>query len=180
MVINMDDDISQYFERHVGPVSPRQLLGIVSDDPPIAVRVVPAGPGRDYVTLFTIGMSRRPMIVPSGQDDYRFAELFIQLPPWWPLAPKELIDQNCVWPIHWLRQLAVYPHAAGTWLGGPVTIIANGDPPLPLAPEVPFSSFIRQPVAARISWPQPSWTSSLSATTGQSVRLGSFRKSCVS
>jgi hypothetical protein len=38
--------------------------------------------------------------------------------------------------------IAKYPYDHRTWLGGAVTIIANGDPPEPLAPNVKFTSLM--------------------------------------
>ena len=39
----------------------------------------------------------------------------------------------------WLKRIARYPHDNDTWLGGPHTIIANGEPPEPLAPNTKLS-----------------------------------------
>lgn len=134
------NDVVSYFEKHVGPVDPLAQIEIVPTEPEIAIHVVPPGPDRPYLTLFTTGMSEEPMEVPEGEDTFRYAELFIQLPPDWKY--RQLDDPNFSWPIRWLRSMAQYPHIEETWLGGPVTIVANEDPPKPLAPNVKFTSLL--------------------------------------
>lgn len=83
--------------------------------------------------LYTDGMSNQAMNVPPGQESYRYAELTLLLGKW-PSDPNELQKPEYVWAINWMRQLAQFPFAHGTWLGAPVTIVANGDPPEPLGP----------------------------------------------
>ncbi len=128
--------VIDFFGELLGPVQPLALVEVLSTEPPIAVHMIAAAPERNYITLFTTGMSARPMMVPPGEDDYRFAELFIQLPANWPLTEKELANPANGWPIHWLRSIAKYPHQHNTWLGHPVTILTNGDPPEPLSPSI--------------------------------------------
>lgn len=138
---SLSERIVAYFEEHFGPVDQRSLVEIVPTEPPISVHVVPPSPERrGHVTLFTTGMSAMPMTVPPGEEEWQYAELFIQLPGDWKF--KDLGDPNFGWPIHRLRSLAKYPHQLGTWLGGPVTIISNDDPPQPLAPNVRFDSLL--------------------------------------
>jgi uncharacterized protein len=139
---NLAEEVVAYFEEQFGPVQLKALIEIVPAGLPIAIHVIPPGEDRNHVTLFTTGMSEQAMIVPESHTAYRFAELFIQLPAPWPLTKEALSDPNQSWPIHWLRSTARYPHENGTWLGGPVTIIANDDPPKPLAPNVKFTSVL--------------------------------------
>jgi Suppressor of fused protein (SUFU)/Ankyrin repeats (3 copies) len=134
------NEVVSYFEKHVGPVDPLAQIEIVPTEPAIAIHVVPPAPDRPYLTLFTTGMSEEPMEVPAGEDTFRYAELFIQLPPDWKY--RQLDDPNFSWPIRWLRSMAQYPHIEETWLGGPVTIVANEDPLEPLAPNVKFTSLL--------------------------------------
>jgi len=140
-VESLDDEIVAYFTEHFGPVQAPSAIESVPVDPPVAVHVVPAAPERKQVTLFTTGMSDQPMKVPPGQEAYRHAELFIQLPFDWPWQ-EALQDMRVGWPVHWLRNIARYPHHNETWLGGPVTIFASGDPPEPVIPGMPFTSFL--------------------------------------
>lgn len=136
------DEVVAYFDEHFGPPRPQAQIEIVPSGPPIAVHVIPAADGRTHVTFFTTGMSEHPMQAPEGIDDHRFAEIFIQLPADWPTDQKALATEQHGWPLRWLRSIAQYPHQNQTWLGGPVTIIANDDPPRPLAPGLMFTSVL--------------------------------------
>jgi len=137
---SLNDEIVAYFSEHFGPPRLQSLIEIVPTQPSIAVHVIPASEERKHLTLFTTGMSSQPMQAPTGEEDYQRAELFIQLPGDWPY--QEISDPNHGWPIHWLRSMAKYPHEHQTWLGGPVTVVANEDPPEPLAPNMPFTSML--------------------------------------
>ena len=139
---SLSEEIIAHFAEHFGTPKPGALIEIVPVEPAIAAHCIPAGDGRNHITLFTTGMSEQAMTVPKGEDDYRHAELFIQLPAGWPLTKKALGDPKHGWPIRWLRQIAKYPHQNGTWLGGPATLIANDDPPQPLAPGCPFTGWL--------------------------------------
>lgn len=136
-------EVIAYFAEHFGPVDPKALIEIVPTAlPPIAIHVIPPSKDRNHVTLFTTGMSSEPMTVPDeeGADEFRFAEIFIQLPSDWKY--QEVGDPNWGWPQHWLRSMAQYPHINETWLGGPVTLVANDDPPQPLAPNTKFTTLL--------------------------------------
>lgn len=151
-----EQPVVAFFQKNFGKVLDRSLIEIVpTTDPPIAIHVIRPTKShnlltlftrpkksRNVLTLFTTGMSDRAMTVPDGEEEYQFAELFIELPADWPLTDKALADPNFGWPIQWLRQVAGYPHANETWLGGPVTIIANGEPPERLTPKCPFTSLL--------------------------------------
>jgi hypothetical protein len=134
-----EDAILHHIEEHFGKPNPLSLHEIVPADPPITIRVARCSA---QVTLVTLGMSARPMNVPEGGEPYRFAELLIELPPDWPLSSDALGDPNYSWPITWLRRIARYPHQNQTWLGGAVTIIANGEPPQPLAPNTAMTCLL--------------------------------------
>lgn len=133
------EEVVAYFQDHFGPVSKRSLIEIVPDDLPVTIHHIPATPDRQHITLFTTGLSSRPMKTPQGSEQFRYAELFIQLPAKWPFTKESLGDPNTGWPIDWLRKTAKYPHQHRTWLGGPLTVIDNEDPPQRLAPKVPFT-----------------------------------------
>lgn len=132
------EDIIQHMERHYGPVQEQALIEIVPTLE-VAIHAVPARPERNPLILFTTGMSDRPQNVPAGADEYRYTELMARLPGDWPMDTQALRDENNFWPFRWLRQLAAYPHDHDTWLGGPYPIIANDEPPQPLAPKTKLS-----------------------------------------
>jgi hypothetical protein len=133
-------EIVSLCESVLGPADSKSLIEIVPTEPAIAIHCVPPGEGRDYVTLFTSGMSNRPMEVPEGGEQFSHAELFIQLPPNW--KHQKIDDPEYGWPIHWLRSNAKYPHQNDTWLGGPVCLVANGDPPEPISPNADFTTLL--------------------------------------
>ena len=138
------DEMIAFCEQDFGPVDPQALIEIVaSTDPAITLHVVRPDKKRQHITVFTTGMSDKAMKVPKDGKEFRFAELFIQLPAFWPLDKAHLEQHpNSFWPFEWLRKIAAYPHANKTWLGGPATIIANDDPPEPLAPKLKFTSLL--------------------------------------
>ena len=74
------------------------------------------------------------MTVPVGQEVYQYAELIMHLPATWPHPRDKGAGDDTFWPFEWLRRVAYYPHLNETWLGGPHTIIASDDPPVPLGP----------------------------------------------
>ena len=129
-----------WFSENIGPVNAAALTEIVPNELPITIHVIPASDERPFVTLFTSGMSERPMMVPDGEEIYAFAELFIQLPKDWKY--QELQNPQWNWPILWLRRIARLPHDGETWLGGPTTIIAEDEPPTPINPGLPFTSML--------------------------------------
>ncbi len=135
-----DSAILEFCTSAFGPVQPQALIEIVRTEPPIAIHVVPPGDGRPCLTLFTTGMSAQPMPVSEGNEEFQFAELFIQLPADWPTSKDAWSNPEHGWPIRWLRQIAKYPHQNDTWLGGPAAVFANEDPPQPLAPGMGFAA----------------------------------------
>lgn len=130
------DSIVEHLSQHLGEPSPLALREIVPTDLPIAIHVIRT---EDEQILVTEGMSARPMTVPAGGEAFQFAELVLRLPSDWPLTLDAFANPNHYWPIEWLKRIARYPHDNDTWLGGPYTIIANGEPPEPFAPNTKLS-----------------------------------------
>jgi hypothetical protein len=139
----LSSEVVAYFEQHVGSVSPLTLIEIIPSGTPVTVHVIPAMDGRDCVTFFTTGMSEHPMTVPteSSAEEYRFAELYIQLPGDWPITGS-IEDPKYAWPLRWLRYLGAYPSMENTWLGGPVAVVTVGEPPLLVDPAHRFDSML--------------------------------------
>lgn len=135
--------VTAQMEALVGPV--KYVMHDRSDGPVrISVHVVPPNPRRAYTTLFTTGLSERRMSVPPcgcGGDGY--AELMITLPASWSIEP-ETRGEHLTWPVAWLRDLALYPHASHAWLGSGHTI-PNGDPPVPIAPDTALAGVMLLP-----------------------------------
>lgn len=154
----LEQAIVEHFAAKLGPVQPLALRRIVPSSLPVAIHVVPPGEGRNCLTLFTTGMSQHAMKVPQGLENFRHAELSIQLPADWPLpgkskpsilswlggGPKKADEPpgGSLWPIQWLQTIAAYPRQSGGFVGGPGVIFANGEPPEPIATGLPFTSFL--------------------------------------
>ncbi len=71
---------------------------------------------RPYNLLLTFGMSRSPMNVPEGSEQFSYGELAIILPADWDLSEEGLKDSNNYWPVLWLKNLARIPQQHNTWL----------------------------------------------------------------
>lgn len=133
----MSQEILQHMQKQFGPV---RSLGEFKPD--IGVQIYAAGPSSEKVTVFTVGLSQKAMTVPAGQEHYQFAELMIHLPPDWPLQREDFRNHANLWPIEWLRTLSQFPGDNNTWLGGPSTIVGNGEPPEPLGPNTQQSCLL--------------------------------------
>lgn len=134
-------EILWHMEQHHGAVQELALQEIVPALG-VSIHVIPASHIRNYITLFTAGMSDRPMTTPPGCEEFRHAELLIHLPADWPMGESALRDVNTFWPFEWLRRIAAFPHENGTWLGGRYSIIATDEPPRPLAPNTKLSCLL--------------------------------------
>jgi len=132
------DELIAYFEKAIGPASKKSLIQIVPTGLPIAIHTIAPAGNRKHMTLFSNGLSTEPMNAPQGSEEYRFAEIYIELPGDWKI--KEVKDMQWAWPLHWLRKMAQYPNNGDTWLGAPVTLIADEEPPKPLYKGCPFSA----------------------------------------
>lgn len=125
------EQITGHIDAHVG--RPANVFHeLVSELVHLDVHVVDPTPERDYYTLVTSGMSDRPMAVPEGAEEFRYAELLICLPPTWKLEQRDFKDEANFWPVRWLKMLARLPHEYDTWLA-PGHTVPNGDPPRPFA-----------------------------------------------
>ncbi|QGJ71957.1 Ankyrin repeat-containing protein [Planctomycetales bacterium 10988] len=130
-------EVITFFHNKIGGVESQAITETIPSTFPIAIHTIPPAEDRDYLTLFTTGLSSQAMNTPPGEEDYAYAELFIQLPSDWQLEKTN--DIHWSWPLDWLFQIAQYPHENDTWLGGALTIIANDEPPQKLAPKIPFT-----------------------------------------
>lgn len=107
--------IEKHIERHLGDYA-IVWHEIVSDLVHIDVHVVPPSKKRPFYTLVTSGMSDKPMKVPKGAGELRYAELMLCLPPSWPMEEKDRKNPRNWWPIEFLKFLARLPHQYDTWL----------------------------------------------------------------
>jgi hypothetical protein len=123
--------IAAHVEHHIGPVAQ-----VIRDTSAQFVNVdilhVLPSPKRDFHVLVTSGMSDRPMNAPEGFEDCRYAELYLCLPAWWPLATQNFNNERNYWPIRLLQTLGRFPHVFSAWLWIYHTV-PNFDPPKPYA-----------------------------------------------
>ena len=77
--------ITHHFEKHVGRVG-NVFHELISDLVHVDVHVIDPTDERRFYTLFTTGMSDRPMTVPDAKaESCRYAELVLYLPQEWPV-----------------------------------------------------------------------------------------------
>ena len=115
---------------------------IVWQEPNITIRTIQPTDRHHCLTLFTTGMSYAPMSVAAGEEAYQFAELFIQLPPGWPIDASSLGDPDLGWPVFWLQNLARFPHLNNTSPGGPVAVISDPNSPAAISPNNDFTAML--------------------------------------
>jgi len=131
------EGLTAHLERFFGADYGGVFHELVSDLVHVDVHAVEATDERPWTMLVTSGMAERPMTVPEGLEDERFAELVLALPPDWPLSKDAFDDEANYWPIRLLKTLARLPHEFETFLYYGHTV-PNGDPPEPYAPSTDF------------------------------------------
>ena len=130
------DAISEHIAQLIGEVT-MVFHEIVSDLVHIDVHHVLPTEEHNYHTLITSGMSDKPMTVPEGAEEFRFAELVLCLPPDWKLTREDFANEANYWPIRLMKGLARLPHEYDTWLG-PGHSIPNGEKPQTYAKSTRF------------------------------------------
>ena len=149
------DEVVVYMEERFGSVEAScvQELVPIMDGFSISVHVIEPNEEHPYLVFFTNGMSSRPMNVPAGQEQWRYAELAIHLPPEW-LPPHEAHgDPQWLWPAQWLRKMAYVPHLDNSWLGRPAAIVSSDEPPVPLGPNTEQTCLLLFPDFANLDPP---------------------------
>lgn len=146
MSLDRHDAILQHMTRHFGEPS-SVLHELASQGVHVDVHLIRPRPERPWWTLFTTGLSERPMNVPAGAEEVRFAELVLALPENWPVEAiirGEPEAARFSWPIDWLKFLARFPHMHQTWFGVCHTL-PNGDPPDTFAPDTRLCAWLFLP-----------------------------------
>lgn len=165
------DAVTAHFDKHIAE-SKSVLHEVVSDLVHIDVHFIPPGPRHPWHTLFTTGMSERPMTIPAQFKDVpRYAELMMRLDPGWPLPrmfsvlPGDVPEED-YWPIRWLKTLARFPHEYDTGLGLWHTVPNDGDPPQPFADNTRLCCWL---LTVPISLPENAWT--IEGPGGRSIAI---------
>lgn len=142
--------ISEHIEKHIGKIE-IVFHEIVSDLVHIDVHWVKPTEQFPFHTLVTSGMSDKPMMVPEGLEDHRYAELCILLPEDWQIdgtnfqtMEEAFKNENNYWPVPWLKVIARFPHEYDTWVGYGHTI-PNGENAAPFADNTKLGCMILFP-----------------------------------
>ena len=153
--VTVSDQIVDFMQLRFGPVDEHGLQELLPpmDGLSVTINVIRPNQFHPYLVLFTNGMSDLPMNVSPGNEDWRFAELVIHLPPDWPLPRDFGPDSTYRWPIEWLRKMAYYPHINKTWLGRPAAIVSSDEPPRALGANTNQSCLLMVPDFANLSQP---------------------------
>ncbi|NBD26117.1 suppressor of fused domain protein [Paenibacillus glycinis] len=137
------EKIQSHVESHYGEVE-AVFHEIISDLVHVDVHWIKPSPGRNYHTLFTTGMSYKPMNAPEPLPDYRYAELMVFLPASWPISQEAFQNMDHYWPVFWLKKLARFPHEYGSWLAISHTM-PNGNPAKRLSARTKQNGFVLLP-----------------------------------
>ena len=120
-------DLSVYFH---GKPLPQGLTQIVQASVPMMVHIFPPVEGKRKNTVFvTSDLIEYALIVPQGQEEYMFAEYFLEMPGW-PITDEALKQEEYFWPIRWLMAIGRYPHENETYYGEEATITSEMIPEL--------------------------------------------------
>ena len=117
---------------------------LVSDKIHVDVHFIAPSDEDNVWTLFTTGMSARPMTTPASFEGPQRAELLVRLTASWPMTQTAFADDENYWPVRWLKMLARLPHDYNTWLW-PSHTIPNGQPALPFSAKAKQSGMMIVP-----------------------------------
>ncbi|AWB43067.1 hypothetical protein DCC85_01690 [Paenibacillus sp. CAA11] len=137
------EKIVEHFEKHIGKID-MVFHEIVSETIHVDVYHILPTPERNFHTLFTTGMSYLPMNTPEELEGGQYAELMISLPPTWPISEEAFKNEDCYWPVRWLKVIARFVHDYQTWMGFGHTM-PNGDPAEPLSSQTKQSGIVLLP-----------------------------------
>lgn len=143
-------EITDFLEGFLGE-NPAVFHEVWSDKVHMDVLYFPPGPGRNWWTLVTSGMSDLPMTVPNQVDDpeaAKYAELMLLLPKDWfdvdesgDISADQIEDPNKFWPVEMLQWLGRFPHEYQSWVWYGHSF-PNGDPAVPYADNTRLSNAI--------------------------------------
>jgi len=132
------ETVQRRIEERLGPIRTVWCLPKIEDRVHVDLHWVPPTPLNPWHTILTTGMSERPMRPPAEAAEARFGELYLCLPPEWPLEAAGPSDSEAGWPLSLLSDFAGYPHREGRWLWYGHTVAY--EPAQPLGPGVRFSA----------------------------------------
>ncbi len=126
------------FSKNFGPVESQSIVEIASDGHPLTIHVIKPSSQRKVLTLFTTGMSSRPMAVPQGVRGSKYAELYIQLPRH---GTTKLLRTRIIIGL-WFGFAAWQSIRQPTMLGSSIPYDNVAGKPLAVGPNLDFDSFM--------------------------------------
>jgi len=141
--------VQDRIEDWLGPIEATWCVGRIEDRVHVDLHWVPPTPAHPWHWILTTGMSELPMDPPEGFEDCRFAEVYICLPPDWPLALEMRGNRDAAWPVGLLAELAQFPHQSGKWMWFGHTFTKA-----PIKPIVPGVGFVSTLLGPPISMPR--------------------------
>jgi Suppressor of fused protein (SUFU) len=106
---------------------------IVSDTVHVDLLIFEPTDTRPYRVVVTAGMSDLPLPDAEDADLPRYAEVYLALPPEWPMDRQRWIsDEDSWWPMRLLKIVARFPHEVGVPIGAFETL-ALTEPPTQFA-----------------------------------------------
>ena len=142
--------ITEHIEKHIGKIE-SVFHEVVSELVHLDILHILPSDKFPFHIFVTLGMSDKPMNVPAGQSEDRFAELCILLPKDWPIQTENyklleevFKDENSFWPIRWLKIIARFPHEFDTWIGWGHTI-PNGEAANPFSDNTKLGCMLIMP-----------------------------------
>jgi len=141
--------IAAHVEEHIGPVH-QVWHELISDLVHIDIIQVEPTDERPFWTLITSGMSDQAMAVPPEAESYAHAELFLCLPPDWPMTRSDFQNERHYWPVRLLKALARLPHDYDTWLGPGHSVGNDGEALTPYADNTQLCCALLLPPLVRV------------------------------
>lgn len=136
--LNSHDEIIKHVSEFLGEAKKTISEIVPGSRVAVNIHIIPSSNERDFVTLFTTGMSDLPMDNSDEANDFKYAELLLKLPSNWTINKEAMKDPNHYWPLGWLRKTAHIPHMYDGWLTDGV-ILPNGEPPQPFSANTKLS-----------------------------------------
>lgn len=129
---NQHDVILKHMAKYFGKIKNTISETIPGSRIAANIHIIEPSINKDFVTLFTTGMSDEPMDYSKKENEYKYSELLLKLPSSWKIGKEDSNDPNNYWPLAWLRKVAHIPHIYDGWIEEGV-IIPHGEPPQPFA-----------------------------------------------
>lgn len=129
---NQHDVILEHVAKYFGEIKNTISEIVPGSRVAVNIHIITPSINKNFVTLFTTGMSDEPMDYSEKESGYKYSELLLKLPSNWNVDKDDKKDQNNYWPLAWLRKVAHIPHIYDGWIEEGV-ILPNGEPPQPLA-----------------------------------------------